>query len=42
VIEKNKPLFELVAQNKQIHRKISFSTQKSIEKYYWIIISTTY
>jgi hypothetical protein len=34
--------FELVGQNKQIHRKLSFSTQKSIDNYYWIIISTTY
>jgi hypothetical protein len=34
--------FELVDQNKQVHRKILFSTQKSIDNYYWIIMSTTY
>jgi hypothetical protein len=44
VIEKENKhhFFELVGQNKQIHRKISFCTQKSIDDYYWIIISTTY
>jgi hypothetical protein len=42
VIEKKTSVFELVRQNKQIHRKIYFSTQKSIDSYYWIIISTTY
>jgi hypothetical protein len=34
LIEKNKDFFELVGQNKQIHTKISFSTQKSISNYY--------
>jgi hypothetical protein len=42
VIEKKTSFFELVGQNIQIHRKISFSTQKSIVNYYWIVISTTY
>jgi hypothetical protein len=42
LIEKKTSFFELVSQNKQIHRKISFSTQKSIDNYYWIIISTAY
>jgi hypothetical protein len=44
VIEKKNEhnFFELVGQNKQIHKKVSFSTQKSIDNYYWIIISTTY
>jgi hypothetical protein len=42
VIEKKTSFFELVGQIKQIHRRISFSTLKSIDNYYWIIISTTY
>jgi hypothetical protein len=41
VTEKKTSFFEL-GQNKQIHRKLSFSTQNSIDNYYWIIISTTY